>query len=89
MLKHFYDPHPGFGGPVVRLPEILKQAVLKLDNKVLKIDEVVEDLIKVAKQFDANIAIKEGMITATIKTSDGYIHSWRLIRYRELSKECV
>jgi hypothetical protein len=83
VLKYFYDPHPGLMGAIIPLPSVLKDAVDKLDDKTLDLNTVLKSLKELGSSIGAEVENRKDMIVATMR-KDGYIHSWRLIFYRDV-----
>lgn len=58
----FYDPHPGFSGAVVRLPERMKKAAEDLIGRMLPLEEAMRRLEPVAKQLGGKLEIIEKVV---------------------------
>jgi hypothetical protein len=82
----FYDPHHGFKGTAVRLPEPMRKIAKSLDNKVMTLDEAVGRISPVAEKVGGSIQIvyQGGFILFEFKEANGSIYGYRLIRYERV-----
>lgn len=88
MKARFYDPHPGFGGAIVRLPQPFKAVADALDGQEMTVEEAMEE-IRIAGdglKYKIEVLDCDDYIGLRIREGeDEYsLHSWRLIRYEKL-----
>lgn len=78
----FYDPHPGIGGPIVKLPVPLKNLADALDGQTKTLNEAVGEIKQCLTSIpDSAIWVERGYIA--VRISQGVSkHSWRLISFR-------
>ena len=86
-MKHFYDPHPGRGGPVIPLPLALKATSDALAGTSQTIESALAILRSVGDLIGAKIEAHDEMLLATLKDTSGRTHSWRLLRYKDIRVE--
>jgi len=77
-MVSFYDPHPGFGGPITPLPKSMLSVVRELDGKTMSISDAVEAMKKVS---NVGVEVKNDYITLTLIDKQGRTHHWRLISF--------
>lgn len=91
-MKTFYDPHPGFAGAAIRLPDVVRLVAKGMDGKTMELDKAM-DIIQDA----ANNLVADGTFgSAEVMDHENYIgltlcdgdemsypkHSFRVIRYK-------
>ena len=81
-----FDPHPGFGGAAVPLPQPIKKVVDELDGQTMYLHEAIrvldESINQVFEQEEnAVIEAQENCILLTVGTFNTTRHCWRLIRH--------
>jgi len=81
--KTFYDPHPGFLGAAVPLPEKMKEAAEQLSGKVISLEEAIGFLTPIFEAIGGTLVEGNNFILFMIQESSGIKHCYRLIRYRE------
>jgi hypothetical protein len=82
----FFDPHPGFGGAMIALPEPFVSLAKELDGQEMTLVEAVAKIEAVIEKsglpMKVRIVDKYEFISVDLGEGDGYPrHSWRLIRY--------
>lgn len=83
---YFFDPHPGFGGPIIPLPPNLKKISEFLNQQVLRLSDAIQ-YVKNSAGSGPQIEHTDSFISAQIKMSDGTIHSWRLISFKPVERD--
>lgn len=79
----FCDPHPGFAGASIPIPEPVRVVANVLDKKQLTIKRAVDMIKKVIIEGEVYVAFKEKCIMLIVKTPSKEIkNSWRVIRWR-------
>ncbi|MBI2672241.1 hypothetical protein HYX16_04875 [Candidatus Woesearchaeota archaeon] len=84
-----YDPHPGFAGAAVHLPEHLKKLADSLDGKITSLEEAFRTIEKVAADVLPNngkveIVEKYNYIAFSFSDYTRATHFFKLISYEEL-----
>lgn len=81
-----FDPHPGFAGAAIRIPQPIKEIADELDGKVMPLKEAVERLrgagigeIKIVPDYQY-IALTLGVVN--LPGGEVPRHLFRVIRYR-------
>ena len=87
QAKLLYDPHPGFGGAAIPLPEPVLRAARGLNGQVMSVDAAIELLRQSlpSGRFRADeqpAGSGAGSITLKLGREGGTQHLWRVIRYR-------
>ncbi|MBI5398587.1 hypothetical protein HZB03_03930 [Candidatus Woesearchaeota archaeon] len=79
-----YDPHPGFMGAAIPLPEPMKKIARQLEGKVMSLEETIEMISPVATEAGGTLEIVEKykFIGFRVKERSGREHYFRLIRYK-------
>ena len=57
-----YDPHPGFLGAAVPLPESMKEAIDQLAEKEMSLEETLELLNPITEKIGGKIAVYDYVI---------------------------
>ncbi len=84
----FFDPHPGFGGCAVPLPEPVRKVASALDGQKATLkDAVAKVKAVIGKGFRLEakkgcIMLFQGSLEETIKSGTP-THCWRVIKYRK------
>lgn len=91
-MKTFYDPHPGFAGAAIRLPDVVRLVAEGMDGKTMELDKAMDIL-----QDAANSLVADGTFGhAAVMDHEDYIglmlcegdegtypkHSFRVIRFK-------
>lgn len=79
-IKTFFDPHPGFAGAMIPIPEAVRKVANELSEKTMslrdaiaKIQAVTEGIVSIAENYDF-ISLK--------LDSNGMCHRFRVIRFK-------
>lgn len=78
-LKTFHDPHPGFLGASIPIPERVRQMAAWFDGKKMSVPEVLAKFRAVA---DGQVEDRGGWISLHLGKPGGTEHVFRVIRYR-------
>ncbi len=78
----FYDPHPGFGGAVVRLPEEMKKVADELNGRKISLEEALGNFNSVVEKIGGYIEIQSSYLAFRYDEKNGRKHCFRLIRYK-------
>jgi hypothetical protein len=92
-----YDPHPGFAGAIIPLPQSLKDVADWLNGRVMALDEVIEVIINAAETLDfhsfevkSHEKVEDSFITITLYEDTSYpCHSFRVISYVRIDDETL
>ncbi len=78
-----YDPHPGFVGAAVPLPEPMKELADKLDGLNMSLEDALDNLSPVAEELGGFVRLVEDgkYIRFGYKKESGKEHSFRLLSY--------
>lgn len=88
MKIKLHDPHPGFGGAIIALPKQIKALVDQLNGQEIDLSDCLDRFREEAKQIPCKTIIEScdrEFIRMQLEQSDGFIHSWRLLRYKKCS----
>ena len=76
-MKTFYDPHPGFAGAAIRLPDVVRLVAKGMDGKEMEMEKAVGILQDAANNLIADGSFGEAVVEAHTSTlggpDDGYI----------------
>jgi hypothetical protein len=78
-VKTFYDPHPGFQGAAIPIPEPVRLVAVALNGTALSLREAAARLQTATK---GSIAVEDGFIGLRLGRPGGPVHYFRVIRYR-------
>lgn len=74
-----YDPHPGFAGAAIRIPEPVRLVANDLDGKTMTLKEAVE---KIKSVTDGRVyPSEEHSFIALRLHKGGLIHMFRVLRF--------
>lgn len=82
-LQKFYDAHPGIGGPSIKLPSAIKTVLDRYDDQAASISDLLNELNSLSLLV---CWAEDGMIMGRLVENNGYIHVWRLLRYRTVEQ---
>jgi hypothetical protein len=78
-VKTFYDPHPGFLGAAVPIPDVVKKVARELNCKTMTIRNAVLEIQAVT---NGKISVVNGAILLKVSATGRYLaHMWRVIKY--------
>jgi len=80
-VKTFYDPHPGFAGATIPLPDRVKRVIDQFDGQSLTLAEAVKRLSAVTSG-QIKVVAEHGYIALYLGGGDRPLHFFRLIRFR-------
>ena len=81
-LRIFYDPHPGFAGALVPMPDPVKKVANELDGQKLSLRVALKKLKAVTNGTLSLVAMDNNFIMLKIKGNRGTIHYFRVISFR-------
>jgi hypothetical protein len=79
--KTFFDPHPGFAGAMIPIPEAVRMVANELDGKSITLREAVARIQAVTKG-KVSIANNDDFISLEITEANGTRHGFRVIRFK-------
>jgi hypothetical protein len=90
----FFDPHPGFGGAAVPLPDRVKIAADELAGKRLPVEAALAvfkvALAKMPPGYEVKDTQSECLMLRYKPTGASFPqHVWRVIRYRPVPEEAA
>lgn len=80
--KTFYDPHPGFMGAAIPIPDAVKKVADKLNGKNMSLRRAIDRLKKVT---NGELFMRMDCILLKERGAGNYAggwHIWRVIKYR-------
>ena len=83
-VVEFYDPHPGFAGAAIRIPEPVRKAADEISGKRMPLREALE-LLRKATDEELEVIEKYNYIMLKIKGWGdwrGALHTFNVIRFR-------
>lgn len=79
----FFDPHPGFAGALIRLPEPIRRVAASLDGQSMTLKQALKKFRAVTDgELEVDRHYKYIALTLKPKTKNDLEHGFRLIRYR-------
>lgn len=85
MKVLLYDPHPGFGGAAIPLPNEVKKVVDQLTNCILEIDQAIDKIKQAAPKIGTvEVSKQSDYILMFWTLPNGVMHGWRVIRFKEV-----
>lgn len=82
QVYEFYDPHPGFAGALVPIPQPVRQVAHELAGQHLPLDEALKRIRAVT---DGRVEATGECIGLELPVSDGGRHLFRVIRFKAWS----
>lgn len=79
-VKTFFDPHPGFGGAIIPIPEAIKRVADELSGKTMSLRNAVAKIRKATKG-KVSIVQDHNFILLELTSSNGMCHAFRVIRF--------
>ena len=80
-VKTFFNPHPGFTGAMIPIPESVRKVANELDGKSMTLREAVARIQAITKG-KVNIANNYDFISLEITEANGTRHAFRVIRFK-------
>ncbi|OGF71645.1 hypothetical protein A3E06_00890 [Candidatus Giovannonibacteria bacterium RIFCSPHIGHO2_12_FULL_44_42] len=77
-IKTFFDPHPGFAGATIPIPDKVKKVARKLNGKSMTLHQAV---VKIQAVTNGAVSIENGWIALKLSESNAK-HIFRVIRFR-------
>lgn len=79
-VKTFFDPHPGFAGATIPIPEAVKKVANGLNGKSMTLREAVTKILLVT---EGTVAVNDDYGFITLELEDnGATHGFRVIRFK-------
>lgn len=82
-MKNFFDPHPGLLGCGTPLPETVRIVAAGLDGESMPLETAVSIIKLACPQGEVRVVEEHAMILLEVEAGGGYVHCWRVIRFRE------
>lgn len=81
------DPHPGYGGATMPLPECIFELINKFNGQCINPEEIVRLVAKALNEnaiYDANISFEKNCVLLKIGSfkKNMPVHCWRLLKYK-------
>jgi hypothetical protein len=81
QVKTFFDPHPGFAGAIIPIPEEVRRVANELDGKSMTLGEAIA-LIQAVTKGTVSVVKKYNFISLEIIEKSGVRHMFRVIRFK-------
>lgn len=78
-VKEFFDPHPGFAGAMIPIPEPVRLVANKLAGKRMPLREAVAQIKAVT---EGEVSVHDSFVGLKISEKDGWKHMFRVIRFK-------
>jgi hypothetical protein len=75
-VKTFFDPHPGFAGAAIRLPDVVRLVAKGMSGKEMELEKAVSVLQDAANNLVADGSFGEAVVKAhdsVLDSDEGYI----------------
>ena len=80
-VKTFFNPHPGFTGAMIPIPESVRKVANELDGKSMTLREAIARIQTVTKG-KVSIANNYDFISLEITEASGIRHRFRVISFK-------
>ena len=78
-LKFFFDPHPGFAGAMIPIPDKVRIVAEKLTGKIISLEDAVA---QIQAATDGKVTVMNGWIALELHEANGTTHMFRVIRFK-------
>ena len=85
----FFDPHPGFMGAGMRLPEPVRLATAALNGTIATLDvamKAIKESCPVDPDMEFSLRAKNGMFLLEAQMENGTRHMWRVLSYQSVNR---
>lgn len=80
-VKTFFDPHPGYAGAMIPIPEAVRRVANQLTGKTVFLHDAVAQIQMVTKGM-VSVPEDYDFISLKLTENDGTCHSFRVIRFK-------
>ena len=80
---NLYDPYSGFGGTLMPLPRLMKEAVDKLNGKTISLEDAIKQFSKIAEEIGGKVEDVPRLKFISYKIKSGLLtHGYCLLKYK-------